>query len=563
MAQIKKTLKISLAFALLLLFNHCANQLSPPGGEVDTIPPKILETVPKDGTVNFTGKSFEITFSEYVEKRSVQDNIFISPKIPGSLEYNWSGKTLEVIFPDSLKKNTTYSINIGANVTDIRNSNKMSEAYGFAFSTGSIIDSCKIAGKVYDSDPAGVMIFAYKDKSDTLNISKIQPDYISQVGKTGNYLLSGLAFGEYQIFALRDKLLDYVYTQGEDYIGIPSNTAKLTKDSSHHSDLDYFISIEDTAKPHIKNVVMTDQNHILVEFNKAVDSTKLNPGNFYIIDSTTTAKTGMKYFYKGQGKPNQFFLAFSDSLKNSNSLYLVTKELIDINGNKLDFESTSLVYNPKADTSAAKILKISGQFQNDMLDYEVPEIFIQFDDGFDNSAPLEGVSVVDSKGKNVPLKINMLDNSSFTVGFEDKFKPKTELTLKLDQKKFKDITGKAIDSLNQKKFTIINDLDFSGAAGNVAVSDSVKNVYVVLEKAGREKKAYKQKTDKKGNFEIKKVIPGKYLVWSFIDADSNKVYSKGKVNPLMFSEKFKYYPDTLNLRARWPVGDIKIQFNKK
>lgn len=323
------------------------------------------------------------------------------------------------------------------------------------------------------------------------------------------------------------------------------------------------MNVEDTAKPHIKNVVMTDKNHLAVEFTKAVDSTRLSINNFYIADSTDNSKINMTFFYKGQGKPYQFFLAFSDSIKNTNSLNLITKDLIDTYGNKLDYETTSLVFNPKPDTSAAKILKMTGQFQNDLLDYENPEITVQFDDGFSSSAPINGVSVDDNKGMPVKIKINMLDNSSFTVGFVDKFRPKTELTLKIDQKMFKDISGKSIDSLYKKKFAIINDLDFSGAVGNVTVNDSSKNVYVVLEKAEREKKVYKQKTDNKGNFNIKKVIPGKYLLWSFIDADSNKVFSKGKVNPFSFSERFKYYPDTLNLRARWPVGDIKIQFEKK
>lgn len=240
MAPIKKTINIVLALLLLVLLNSCANQQSPPGGDVDTIPPKVLELIPKDGTVNFKGKSFEITFSEYVDKRSVQENIFISPKIMGSLEFDWSGRTVEVKFPDSLKNNTTYSIIIGANVTDLNNNNKMAEAFGFAFSTGNIIDSCKISGKVYDPEPSGILIFAYRDKGKELNLSKDQPDYISQVGKTGIYSLSGLGFGEYHVFALKDKLMDYLYTEGDDRIGIPSNAVSLFKDSSGYKDMNFF-----------------------------------------------------------------------------------------------------------------------------------------------------------------------------------------------------------------------------------------------------------------------------------------------------------------------------------
>jgi hypothetical protein len=564
MASFKKTLRIFSALVSLLLLSSCANQLSPPGGEVDKTPPKILESVPKDRTVNFKGKSFEITFSEYVGKGNIRDNIFISPKIQGELEYDWSGTTLEVIFPDSLKKNTTYSVTIGADIADLNNNNKMGEAYSFYFSTGPVIDSGKVSGKVYDKEPSGVMIFAYKDKGEKSDISKDQPDYISQAGKNGNFQLTGLGLGEYKVFALRDKMQDFLYTDGVDPVGVPFEPVTLKKDSTHYTDLDFFISLDDTVKPHLNKVVMTDRSHIAVEFTKGVDSTKLSPENFQLLDTLAHKVIPMRYFYKGQGKPYQFFLSFdADTIKNAAQLSFAVNNIIDISGNKLNSETASIVYNPRADTSAAKIYKIAGQYQGDLLDYENPEIFVQFDHGFDKSIPHANVSVVDSKDNPLKIKIENLDNSSFKVGIIEKVKPKSELTLKIDLKNFKDISGKSLDSLYRKKFTIINDLDFSGASGNIALSDTSKDVYVVLEKAEREKKSYSQKANKKGDFDIKKVIPGKYLLWSYIDSDKSKSYSKGKVNHLIFSEKFKYYPDTLNLRARWPVGDIKIQFDKK
>lgn len=563
MAAFKKTLNIILiAYCCILLFSRCANQLSPPGGEIDRTPPQIIELTPKDGAVNYKGRSFEITFSEYVDKNSVKDNIFISPKIPGELEYDWSGRTLEVIFPDSLKANTTYSVTIGTDVADLNNRNKMAEAFNFSFSTGGKIDSCKISGKVYDRQPAGVMVFAYKDKGDTLDVSRHIPDYISQVGKNGNYLLTGLGYGDYLVFAMRDKLRDYIYKGGDDQIGIPAGPVFLKNDSSKISGLDYFLLSEDTVKPHINKVLMTDKYHLMLEFSKNIDSSKLKPENFFIIDSTTQVKTELKYFYKGQGKTDQFFLSFKDSVNNKGQLYVTVTNLIDLKGNKLDFEAASFTYNSRPDTSAAKVIKINGQYPPDMLDYETPEIFVQFDDGFDNNIPAGSVSVLDSKGKSIPVKINNLDNSSFIIGFSEKIKPKSELMLQLELKNFKDVSGKTLDSLYKKKFTIINDIDFSGASGTVISSDTTGSVYVVLEKAETDKKTYTQKTDKKGNFDIKKVVPGKYLVWSYIDKDKNKAYSKGKVKPFEFSEKFKFYSDTLNLRARWPVGDIRINIDK-
>ncbi len=562
MAPIKKTVKTVLILLLGFSLSRCANQLPPPGGEVDKTPPSIVELNPKDGTVNFKGNSIDITFSEYVNRRSVQDNIFISPKINGELDYSWSGRSLEITFPDSLKKNTTYSITVGAGAADLNNNNRMAEAFSFSFSTGSTIDSCKIAGKVYDKDPAGILIFAYKGKGDEINIAKAQPDYVSQVGRNGNYILKGLGYGNYSVFAIRDKMGDYVYDEGVDYIGMPFENVDLKRDSSSYGGLDFFLSVKDTIVPHISKVVMTDRNHIALEFSKAVDSTLIKPDNFYLIDSLTRKKTEMKYFYKGQGKPFQFFLSFADSINKSGSLFLTAENITDLNGNKLTSETASVVYNPRADTSTAKIIKLTGQYQGDLLDYETPQIYVQFDHAFPVSAPAEGISVTEGKDKVLKINTEPVDNSSFRINVTDKVKPKSELTVNIDLSKFKDVAGKGADSLYKKNFQVINDLDFSGTMGTVE-ADSVKDVYVVLEKSEGEKRTYRQKTDGKGNFEIKKVVPGKYLLWSFRDSDRNKAYSYGKLKPFTYSEKFKFYADTLNLRARWPVGDIKIQLDKK
>ena len=71
---------------------------------------------------------------------------------------------------------------------------------------------------------------------------------------------------------------------------------------------------------------------------------------------------------------------------------------------------------------------------------------------------------------------------------------------------------------------------------------------------------YKSKVENK-NFNLTRVLPGKYLAWAFVDLDSNEVYSYGNAEPFKYSEKFVYYPDTLNLRPRWPVGDMVLDLN--
>ena len=161
----KQKLIFNAAFIIVsAMLWSCANQIAPGGGEVDKVPPQIIEVQPLNGTVDFKGDHFEITFDKYVDKRSVQDAIFISPTIEKGVKYDWSGKTLDVYFKDTLKKNTTYTITIGTDVKDLNNGNKMAEAFNFAFSTGNKIDTGTLAGKVYDQNADGVMVFAFKQE---------------------------------------------------------------------------------------------------------------------------------------------------------------------------------------------------------------------------------------------------------------------------------------------------------------------------------------------------------------------------------------------------------------
>ncbi len=211
--MVKKS-KYAVKYILFLLsglfLSDCANQLPPGGGEVDKIPPEIVEVYPANGTTSFHDDYFEIGFSEYVDKRSVQDAIFISPAFEGQLKFDWSGKYLTVYFPEALRDSTTYVLTVGTDLVDYNNKNRMKKAYILTFSTGDKIDTRVVTGKVYDAKPEGILIFAYKLKGEQNLLSK-KPDYISQTGNDGSYLLGGLAAASYRIFAVKDEFRDMIF----------------------------------------------------------------------------------------------------------------------------------------------------------------------------------------------------------------------------------------------------------------------------------------------------------------------------------------------------------------
>jgi len=556
----KNIIRLSATFIFLVIIWKCANQLAPTGGEVDRIPPEVVEVFPADGTINYEEQYFEITFSEYVDKRSVQDAIFISPSIEGEIEYDWSGTTLEVSFEDTLMDSTTYTVTVGTDVVDLNNSNNMAEAFGLAFSTGDKIDIGIVTGKVYDKNPNGVMIYAYKTSSDTLNPIKIKPNYISQVGKNGKYKLMGLGEGYYRIFAVRDDFKDFLYNVEDDEYGSPYSDVKLTSTDTIFTNLDYFLSVEDSSVPHIQNVTMTDKYHFLVEFSEFIDSSKLSSKNFMFYDSTDNRKAGVKYVFKGKSKRKQIFLSIEDTLGLENDVYLFVTDLYDQVGNKLGAEALSVVVSDRPDTDYVNIRSIITKYPGNQIDFENPQITIEFDDGFDSSVAKTSISISDESDHNYPSKIEFIDDASFNINIEQKLKPKSNFILKIDFGKLIDAAGNKRDSIHTLKFSTVNDLDFTGVSG-IVFSDHSQNVQLVLENInGRYK--YSQNLEPDNIFNFEKVFPGKYLFWAFIDEDSNEVYNFGSIYPYESSEKFIFYTDTLNLRARWPVGDVNLFFDQ-
>ena len=557
----RQSLKILFYAVLIFILIKCASQISPGGGEVDKVAPVIENVYPANGTTNFTDDYFEITFSEYVDKRTAREAIFISPRLEKGIELDWSGTTLTVYFKEPLKENTTYNISIGTDVKDINNNNNMTESFNFAFSTGDKIDKGIVEGKVYDDKPEGILVFAYKKINEVFpNPIEDKPDNITQVGKNGKYKLLGLSHGDYRIFAIRDDFKDFIYNIEDDQFGAPSEEIILSETDSVISNINFIITEEDTTAAHILNLTMTDSYHILVEFSEFVDSTKLSANNFYIIDSTTNKKTNAKYFYKGEAKPKQYFLVVEDSLIIENDNYLFIENLYDNFQNVLLNEGTKFTASDRPDTTAPKLVKKNTEYENSQTDFENAYVEFVFNDGFDVEATKNSAQIYDLKDNAFPTEVIKIDDASFIVKSKIKLLDKSEYQVKIDLGKIKDAAGNSIDSIFTHKFSTINSLQFSGASGKVFSDNEPDKLFVVLKNLDPKKKNYKKKVTANNDFKFERVVPGKYLVWSFFDADSNGEYSYGKINPFEKSEEFIYYPDTLNLKARWPVGDVYLNY---
>lgn len=557
--------KLKNIFWLMLAFvlSECANQLPPGGGEVDTIPPKIIEVYPEDGTTNFKDDYFELGFSEYVEKRSVKEAIFISPAFDGELELDWSGKYVRVYFPGDLKQNVTYVVTIGTDVADYNNRNNMSEAYSFTFSTGPEIDKRMITGKVYNEKPQGIMLFGYLLNGEEPNPSERKPDYISQTGKDGNYKLAGLAAGSYRIFAVRDEFRDLLYQSDQDQVGIPYRDVELGVSDTLYSGLNFILTKIDTIKPRLLSASMTDRSHILANFSEELDRKSIRPSNFYLFDSTANKRTQIQYAFKGNTKVSEIVLVPNEILPIENSVYLFVDSIIDKSGNIYYNDFAQLTLSDRADTSKTELFKTNPAFGNKDVDFQSPTFTFEFNDAFDAVKSREGITFSDTLKKNIPFEVEFLDDASFIVTPLKRLEMSKDYYIKIDLARLKDASGNYYDSVYQFKFKTITGIEFTGVTGKLIGFDDNKNQKLVLKSIEKEKLEYTTPVAKSGLFNFDRIIPGKYSLFSYYDFDSSNTYSFGNVFPFKKSEEFSPYPDTLNLRARWTETDIKFNLNSR
>lgn len=229
----KRILQYLFLISSCICFLSCANELPPPGGDEDISPPVVMKITPRENTVNFSGKSIVIEFDEYVDRRSFQDALFISPQPKSEVEINYSGKEVEIYFPDGLESNRTYTIYIGKTLKDVRRGNPLAEPIQFAISTGSKIDKGKLTGKVYAENYNDIFILAYRlNGSETVDPAVRIADFISQVDTGGTYSFLNLPEGKFRVFAMDDNNRNLLFDKEFDKIYMTTGDFEVSDSKS-------------------------------------------------------------------------------------------------------------------------------------------------------------------------------------------------------------------------------------------------------------------------------------------------------------------------------------------
>lgn len=88
----------------------CASIGRPEGGAIDETPPRFVGSTPLPGALNNSRKKITIEFDEFIKLDKPGEKIVISPPQVQQPEIKSNGKKIVITLKDTLKPNTTYSI---------------------------------------------------------------------------------------------------------------------------------------------------------------------------------------------------------------------------------------------------------------------------------------------------------------------------------------------------------------------------------------------------------------------------------------------------------------------
>ena len=203
---------------VLLTCIGCANRgIGPQGGPKDSIPPLPLQSKPENGALEFTGNKIDIAFNEYLQLDNISQNLLMSPPQQRPPDVRARGKHVMVHFEDSLRQNTTYTLDFGDAICDFTERNPIHN-YTFAFSTGPVIDTLELDGWVFDAENLnplkGITVGIYSNMEDSA-FTTLPFERIGKTDTVGHFYIRNMKPGDYRLFAVNDISRDYCLTMGE------------------------------------------------------------------------------------------------------------------------------------------------------------------------------------------------------------------------------------------------------------------------------------------------------------------------------------------------------------
>ncbi|WP_240775157.1 Ig-like domain-containing domain [Pedobacter xixiisoli] len=500
---------------------------NPEGGPRDTTPPKILKMTPENLTRNFKAQKIIIEFDEYVKLNNQFKEFSISPELETIPELKIKQKRLEISLPDTLEKNTTYTLNFGKSIVDLNEGNELKN-FSYAFSTGPTLDSLSISGTVTNALTGEAelesTVFILPLSRDSLFGKKRAPIF-TLTDSSGNFKLNNLKKDTYRIYALKEKGGDRIYQQISDEIGFVKEPFLLEKNIDSVR-LNVFKEIASDFK--VTDRKLNADGSISLSFNK-----KLNTPDLTVLFPPSVDQGKIFQFNKTKDSANLWLgdLSF-DSVK------IAVKD----DGKILDTVKFS---RSKRDTYT-RVINIVDNLEGGTLN-PFKDLSITFNFPIKNIDESKILLLEDS----IPRKFTLVKDSINQLKYHVKYKwrAKEEYILLIRENAINAIFDAKNKEL-KKTFTLADANEYGSLILTVETPDTAKRyILEIVNKDNHIIASYP--IANKSLVKLSNYKQGIYFGRIVYDENKNGIWDTGNLKLGIQPEKIWNYTKELSIRANW------------
>ena len=525
-----------MSFLIMVSLTKCARKSIPTGGLKDTLPPIMINASPKMNTVFFDKEKIIITFDEFIKLKDISKQLIISPPLElDKYKVKPQGtvaKKIQIQLLDSLKKETTYTFNFGESIVDNNEDNPL-PFFRYALSTGPIIDSLEIRGKVTDAyeritEPyTSIHLYPVDSTYSDSTIFLKKPFYVTSTLDSVIYNFKNLRPDTYEIIAIKDVGGNYLFDQNIDKIGFLEKPITLPGDSVINFRIFKEIPNQFWTRPFFINTSLIGFGYYGEADREAIEVKSKVPRNFrYLINKNRETDT-LNFWFRG------------DKL---DSLKFAIKE-----------EDTTRLFNVKFKKELRDSLEISvitksimGLLDSFKIKSNLPLVKINLD--------LINIKGLDSLS--VPYKASLDKNYDRLSLFYD-WLPNDNYKIELLPNALIDFWGNTHDTLRFSAKTKLIE-DYGNIFLQILREDKDPFVLELVNLKGESLRRL-DVSNESDFYEFKYLLPGNYLFRYIKDKNGNKKWDTGNYLKKIQPEMVYYSPDTIDLRANWEINQrLKI-----
>lgn len=559
-----------------MLIIACATQVAPSGGPEDKLPPRVAGVYPAPNSTNHpTELMVKLEFDEWINASIPRSAVSISPPIDKKLRFEVSGRNLLLTSRAVLDTGTTYTVTFAAGIKDLHG-NALATPFQVVFSTGSVIDSLTVSGRVLVSQEmarkkeypsVGLFLLGeerntrhYLDKyrdSTTKELSKEPmllnepPLYVTRADSAGHFTLTGLKAGHYRVVAFMDGNGNQKLELSTEQAGLWTGDLQLTPEST--DTLWLAVADMDTTKLELESVTQPFANVLEATFTRNVyfDSAFADTSNCSLTSPENKVLYPSKVYLGSSSNKPQFY--FNPAPKKEVLYKFVCKNgkdslfrPLDTLRNEVEWEWKKMegdTLSP-AVTGVRAISKARALFPDDSL-------MVYFDKPKLDS--LTETFYVAINKDTTQVQVKQIDPVRFAV---EKTAPwGTDITVNF-LKGYMDTTLAAADSTGKRdtvielkyerlqKFETVSKLKLAKLKGTIPGGNPKTVVRLLSAETGM---YYFENCKADGSFSFDDLVEGAYLMDYYFPEEGKNLPDGGSVEPLRYGSPWRAIDDTLKV----------------